>query len=1364
MPSRSRVRAGIQARSRRCPTSGSASASMSDVPTERSQVVQILHPCGSWGTGFLVAPNKLATALHVVARVDAPETTTLTCKYFSEALGHWVDEVVTFDPASDPHDTDADWTVLTVQSPPEDTTIWPCSVLAEDQQSAGCRTFGFGGQAGGLGNRCQGRIAGFRIPHPAEPKILFLHRARFEEFTGQSGIDPRGFSGAPVIVDGRVVGVLVSVYDAEKRKPTVTAEDPPVVTPEDPALTLAEGGVANVVPIELVLERINVALLPHREVDARASYLSKIHALVARRQPLRGLLRDGGPAAELMMAQIELAVLVQTELVDAPETPTPESLSQVLMHRIQRGERPALRVVGGVGSGKSTLLEQTCAALARWAHDDVDAPLPQLISAEDLPRPLDQMTGRYSEVLRPRRLRARWVYLVDGYDELDDTAARPAVDAEIDRLRGEPDTAAIVVASRPDAAPPGFALRDRYSIVEWGALEIAQFSQRWQTETASVSGPLPDQDDSLFRNPLMATLWLACAAPNDDGPVSRAGLFATLVEGFCQRWASMRSTGGDHGWPEVAQVLEVLAFNLLSGRRSSFSQSEINRVLERSVPRRTWKMRDLITKELGLLQRRPDGSYEFPLLPLAEHLAGAHLTGQEVSEVASVASQSWSAEPVRHAIGLHSLRDRTEDALACLRLLCESPRSERDALDAIRRVSTAAKAVVDLREAAIPIASCLADGLVAQLFDGSSNWRPRLAEKIVRELLDKGDPRVASVVRARIEQFLQDGSDASVLTYVLPELRDFYHRDDVVRLAATRRIASNPNTPEHRLRLFTMLLDHGRHLLSGESVAVTAALGLRAATRDEHFAAQVLRGLRDLLDTGTQLYAGAAACALRPDEADPAILATALSHFSDGYFVPAEVWQDLERARGGREAIDMHPPSTNRLEGPPGWTTAQTDLEADAARAAVSSYTRGSAQRALGWGSLHDLPQVITRARMGSPIELEILCEHATRDPTPLVSLFAQVHSSPEQPRLGNAYEFTLLRFTAACEAPLARAISRDRRVLDAFIDMWERARGRGPTFGQAPGAVLEPYVDDDIRVARVYAEWVCATLGGLDAAADPDVPPRFATNPCVRNEIAQLVGRAVSHAFEGRGDGEQRSYLSPSALARVLERVRTFWLNDDELTIGLRQWLRGDDPRKVSAALRAFGARRMPSSERAVVLEWIRRDIEPTTDLVDHVALQIHAIMFCAEADLISDVRERLFELGRSQLPVRFAAGAALALVSTDDENVQRLSNELATTWPVRNWAFWYGRRDDVLTALVAAAPAAWARVGWRDIDRGRVVLTHLPHQFRREFVRAIGIPALRRPLPWYRTDQMHMVRTSDDALGLAYDFGFCAQDLDME
>jgi hypothetical protein len=320
----------------------------------------------------LIAPDKLVTALHVVASVDAPETTTLTCTYYSEALG-WVDETVTFDPASDPHDTNADWTVLTVRSPPEDTTVWPCRALAGDQQSAGCRTFGFGGQSGNRGNRCQGRIAGFRIPYPTEPEVLYRHRARFDEFTGQSGIDPRGFSGGPVIVDGRVVGVFVSFYDAEKRKPVVTPE-------ESPRLTLAEGGVADVVPIEIVLERIGMNLLqdgPGESGEAPATPAARpVEAYLEHlRRRLKHIGLDGYASATREPAYVWPTLYEQpnTQNID-PFTEAPfdtAPVSAVDARRMMEIEGARIVLVAGAGFGKTELLHSV--ALTTCSTDRVPA-------------------------------------------------------------------------------------------------------------------------------------------------------------------------------------------------------------------------------------------------------------------------------------------------------------------------------------------------------------------------------------------------------------------------------------------------------------------------------------------------------------------------------------------------------------------------------------------------------------------------------------------------------------------------------------------------------------------------------------------------------------------------------------------------------------------------------------------------------------------------------------------------------------------------------------------------------------------------------------------------------------------------------
>jgi hypothetical protein len=125
-----------------------------DALIERSQVVQLVLPDGSWGTGFLVASDKLVTALHVVATVDddglaVRRSETLVCKYFSDALGDWVDETISFDPVTDDHRVLADWVVLAVKQTPSDVTVWSCSVLGRAQERAMCWTFGFGGLARG---------------------------------------------------------------------------------------------------------------------------------------------------------------------------------------------------------------------------------------------------------------------------------------------------------------------------------------------------------------------------------------------------------------------------------------------------------------------------------------------------------------------------------------------------------------------------------------------------------------------------------------------------------------------------------------------------------------------------------------------------------------------------------------------------------------------------------------------------------------------------------------------------------------------------------------------------------------------------------------------------------------------------------------------------------------------------------------------------------------------------------------------------------------------------------------------------------------------------------------------------------------
>lgn len=229
----------------------------------RRQVVQLSLADGSGGTGFLIGPTKLVTALHVVAELDDAGNFILdglrpqpvgpvTCVYVADTREAWSDESIGFDPDTDPHSVDEDWVVLTVARAPAG-AVWDCAVLTEDWRGHTCWTFGFPGNAADQGTSAWGRLLACGEPLPGRSRSRF-HSASFELLRSATGFDPRGFSGGPIVVEGKVVGLVRAVLDAGRRVPTTDG------LPWGQRPVLAEGGLVYVVPIEVVLAAAELPL------------------------------------------------------------------------------------------------------------------------------------------------------------------------------------------------------------------------------------------------------------------------------------------------------------------------------------------------------------------------------------------------------------------------------------------------------------------------------------------------------------------------------------------------------------------------------------------------------------------------------------------------------------------------------------------------------------------------------------------------------------------------------------------------------------------------------------------------------------------------------------------------------------------------------------------------------------------------------------------------------------------------------------------------------------------------------------------------------------------------------------------------
>lgn len=195
---------------------------------DRRQVVRIC--AGRFvGTGFLIAPDKLATALHVVVELDDEENvkrdtagqpiplSPITCEYFSDSREYWQEEGITFDPDRDDYDIDEDWVVLPVEQAPAE-AVWSGRPLVSGDQGATCRSYGFSVDLRAVGTPLHGEITGVGDPWPLGTSVIRLHRAQFDETVSLTGLRLHGVSGGPVVVDGRVVGLIRWSIPARAKK------------------------------------------------------------------------------------------------------------------------------------------------------------------------------------------------------------------------------------------------------------------------------------------------------------------------------------------------------------------------------------------------------------------------------------------------------------------------------------------------------------------------------------------------------------------------------------------------------------------------------------------------------------------------------------------------------------------------------------------------------------------------------------------------------------------------------------------------------------------------------------------------------------------------------------------------------------------------------------------------------------------------------------------------------------------------------------------------------------------------------------------------------------------------------------------
>lgn len=272
----------------------------------RARVVRI--SCGSRrGTGVVVAPGRVATAFHVV---DPSEGAPIVLRFarLVPADRSWQTAEVPARRIEGAQDADADWVLLSFDPAALGWSPEPAKLRALDESEVdgtrlAWRSYGFPDAQPDDGTSATGHVQTTRAEQGGQVSLsLFSHEAA----AGQ-GMPVAGFSGAPVFVDGAVVGLLRwALTDQERgayalpRSEGGTLLAVPVGALHDPSMPLPVGGLPPLPPLRTAVG------FPELPFPGLARYTAA-HARVffGRRRDVRrllGLLAEGTPVVLLFGA------------------------------------------------------------------------------------------------------------------------------------------------------------------------------------------------------------------------------------------------------------------------------------------------------------------------------------------------------------------------------------------------------------------------------------------------------------------------------------------------------------------------------------------------------------------------------------------------------------------------------------------------------------------------------------------------------------------------------------------------------------------------------------------------------------------------------------------------------------------------------------------------------------------------------------------------------------------------------------------------------------------------------------------------------------------------------------------------------
>lgn len=962
-----------------------------------------------------------------------------------------------------------------------------------------------------------------------------------------------------------------------------------------------------------------------------------------------------------------------------PPKPRPRPVLDLLKMLSHPGERAALFLVEGpIGSGKSMLLQHARLELARAAKASAEAPVPILLNAPDLvdgqlDRAVQQRMPGLAEQGVLGLVGARYVFLVDGLDEVE-RRSEVKIGGCLKDLAERPGTAALVIASRPDAPPFLIPEPQRLRINPWRPEQVERFLERWGAQTPDGVAQVRALRNwaavmPLLSNPLTATFCLLLAREEPGALRSRASLFRGIAAKLFQDWVKRRSTPGPApSWWEVAPSFQELALEMLRDGEDAVDHAGLSRRLAALARDRELEYLEVAQRRFGLLVQQPDGRYRFLVKGIAEHLAGEALLRRGKKEILAASGQRWAEEPIRHAVGLAAAPGQPGRALAMIRELL--PRST-EAIQTlpVRRAIVALRIAVDLGQEAADLADLVAEPIAAIIANDSSRWASLRVSKEFRDLERAGGP-CWDAIRERLEVRLSRkdhpaawfaGVRGQPWTYWASVL---WHQDPNVRSIAIDRLTEHVDVPRVQELLFSQLFDTSATLpVPGTLLPTRAALGLRKASRPFGHE-RILEELRCEVRRGAPI-SGAAAAALLPTEAPLREMVVSLRELCRSYLRPPGVVEVIAKLDEGRAALD---------ELWPDWAKSECDViesiplgpEPDLPTPPPSPAARWQITAALG-GAIARLTS-LERERLGL-------------DPTWEANILGM--EAREHPELAVAILETSQSIHLATETQ--RAIGRAALIYPNLKEavLTHVARNEPRFHRVVLGPMLEALVTaGDAEAVRRYGQWLLRFGSEVVPLRLPDIPAEVLLHPAIHESAKAVALRAWNGHFKEAGPDR----IAPGAMAVTLRTLHPAWEQVEPIQQGLISLAQRDDVESLLLLLTVYPDPPFPERVTASVTRYLRGLEE-----VDRRAAIFQlpgVIQWASRAGLGIALETTLRGFSDHRSSLRYPATAAL-VASLGPERSEMFSARIAPEWPLWWLDAISGEHD--LALLVSAAPRAW-------------------------------------------------------------------------